>query len=407
MPYAVAVNGKVLAAFKDRPMRTDSKIQLIVDAGQMVQLYLNSDAHPAYRKHPVYQITVGEDDVELVITEVAGKHADTDKPELGKQVKDSATGRVLQHMSAKLTGDIWMKVSHRYEPGQVEPLLPPKTSAEVTAAVKSIYAGLSTPTLTILQAASGDLAARKLTVKFIDSDNPKANITNYALLKDGLPRVHPGGYAALFSAALEHGVDSLQVTSCWRPMLGSISHRAGLGLDVGYVGATQMNRQELRLGKAKDTANVSDEEVKLFKEYEAAIVADKKAEEELKVAQKAAASPGLNAEQNRQAQVDLHAARKRRQQTNDARVAARDDWNSERDNNEPAKVRLFRASLLQCHAVFQLFDPWFMDSNTKDERDPEPNMQRPLSPGKNGPSNEDLHAHHLHVTVFEPNILQG
>lgn len=34
MPYAVAVNGKVLAAFKDRPKRTDDKIPLLVDAGQ-------------------------------------------------------------------------------------------------------------------------------------------------------------------------------------------------------------------------------------------------------------------------------------------------------------------------------------------------------------------------------------
>ncbi|MFX8766453.1 hypothetical protein ABTM49_19705, partial [Acinetobacter baumannii] len=64
MPYAVAVNGKVLAAFKDRPKRTDDKIPLVVDAGQSVALYLNSDAHPAYRQHPVYEVMVGDDDVE-------------------------------------------------------------------------------------------------------------------------------------------------------------------------------------------------------------------------------------------------------------------------------------------------------------------------------------------------------
>lgn len=50
MPYAVAVNGKVLPAFKDRPKRTEEKIPLVVYAGQMVELYLNSDAHPAYRQ---------------------------------------------------------------------------------------------------------------------------------------------------------------------------------------------------------------------------------------------------------------------------------------------------------------------------------------------------------------------
>ncbi len=399
MPYAVAVNGKVLAAFKDRPKRTDGKIPLIVDAGQTVQLYLNSDAHPAYRQHPVYQITVGDDDVELVITEVAGKHPDTDKPEPGKHVKDPVAGRVVQQMSAKLTGDIWMKVSHKYVQSEVEPLLPLKTSAEVTAAVKSIYAGLNSPTLTILQPASGDRAARKLTVKFIDSDNPKVNINNYALLKDGLPRVHPGGYAALFSAALEHGVDSLQVTSCWRPMLGSIAHRAGLGLDVGYVGATPMNRQELRLGKAKETSNVSDDEVRLFKEYEDSIVADKKAEAELASATKGASVHGLSPERSKQAQERLIAAKRAKKQTSDAKVDAKEAWSGERDANEPAKVKLFRASLLQCPCVSQLFDPWFMDNNTKGGLEPEPNMQKT--------SNETLHAHHLHVTVSEPKILQG
>ena len=80
MPYAVAVNGKVLAAFKDRPKRTDSKIPLVVDAGQSVELYLNSDAHPAHRKNPVYKVTVGDDDIEVVIKEVEGKQICTDAP---------------------------------------------------------------------------------------------------------------------------------------------------------------------------------------------------------------------------------------------------------------------------------------------------------------------------------------
>ena len=237
MPYAVAVNGKVLAAFKDRPKRTDSKIPLVVDAGQSVELYLNSDAHPAHRKNPVYKVTVGDDDIEVVIKEVEGKQICTDAPELSSSKLDVATGRTVQHMNAKLTGDIWMKVSHKYERSEVDALLPPKTSSEVTAAVKSIYSGLSKPMLRIQQPVAGGQIARELSIEFIDSKNPKENITSYSLLKDGLPRVHPAGYAALFSAALEHGIAKLQVTSCWRPMLGSIAHRAGLGLDVGYVAA--------------------------------------------------------------------------------------------------------------------------------------------------------------------------
>lgn len=407
MPYAVAVNGKVLAAFKDRPKRTDDHIPLVIDAGQSVALYLNSDAHPAYRQHPVYQVMVGDDDVEIVITEVAGKQNFSDAPEAGKTTKDASTGRTVQHMTAKLTGDIWMKVSHKYAPSEVEALLPPKTSAEVTSAVKSIYAGLNTPALQIDQSPVSGHPAPTLTIKFMDSDNPKENITAYNLLKDGLPRVHPGGYAALFNAALEHGIETLRVTSCWRPMLGSIAHRAGLGLDVDYVGTTPMNRQELRLGKAKDTANVSDDEVGLFKEYEAAIVADKKADAELVAATKAASAPGLSAEQKLQAQKRFQIAQDNKREAEKANRDAKGAWDRERNANEPAKVKLFRASLLKYQCVFQLFDPWFMDANTKDAQEPEPNMQRPLPPGRKGLSNEELHAHHLHVTVYEPRILQG
>jgi hypothetical protein len=47
--------------------------------------------------------------------------------------------------------------------------------------------------------------------------------------------------------------------------------------------------------------------------------------------------------------------------------------------------------------VRQLFDPWFMGVNVKDGAEPVPNMQKS--------SNEALHAHHLHITVDEPNIL--
>lgn len=72
-------------------------------------------------------------------------------------------------------------------------------------------------------------------------------------------------------------------------------------------------------------------------------------------------------------------------------------WNEERDKGEPNHVQHYRASLLRCQCVKQLFDPWFMDANTRDASEPTPNMQ------KSG--NETLHAHHLHITVDDPKIL--
>lgn len=409
MPYAVAVNGKVLPGFKDRPKRTDAKIPVVVDAGQTVQLYLNSDAHPAFRQHPVYEVKVADDDVEVVITEIGGKRTDTDAPVMGKVTKNEATGRSVQHMSAKLTGDIWMKVSHKYTASEVEARLPAETSAEVKAAIKRIYAGLSSSSLTVERPAQDGKPARALTVKFSDSSNPKENISNYTLLSDGLPRVHPGGYAALLNAALEAEVPSIMVSSCWRPMLGSIAHRAGLGLDVSVVGGATMNRQELRraLGASKtsphgngnDKDNVTDAEVKAFGEYEQAMVDDKRAQAELKDASKAlvAARRSGDAESLKAAQARARDAAKIAQETTQAATEKRGKWSAERNAGEPNHVHQYRASLLKCTCVRQLFDPWFMDVNVKDGAEPVPNMQ------KSG--NETLHAHHLHITVDDPAIL--
>lgn len=81
-------------------------------------------------------------------------------------------------------------------------------------------------------------------------------------------------------------------------------------------------------------------------------------------------------------------------------------WNQERDKNEPAKVKGYRASLLRCECVKQLYDPWYMEDDTQDKNAPTPNEQRPKPNRKKDTelSNEELHANHLHITVHEPKI---
>ncbi len=69
-------------------------------------------------------------------------------------------------------------------------------------------------------------------------------------------------------------------------------------------------------------------------------------------------------------------------------------------HREPAAVQSFRLLLLESPSVKQLFDPWFLESDTQDARAPVANMQRGSST-----SNERLHAHHLHITIHEPRIL--
>lgn len=414
IPYAVAVNAKALPAYGNKPSQVSGKggqFTTTVKQGEKVSLYLNSDAHPSYRKNAVYEVTAGDRDIVVTVTEKSGKHSNSDKPSLVAS-KNPETPSTVDNYTAPLTGDIWMKVSHKYASSEVDALMPQGTSLEAVAAIKSIYDGLAKATLNVSIAAKRTQPAKSLTVTFEDSNNPKNNITAYSLLADGLPRVHPGGYAALLNAALDNDITTLTVSSCWRPMLGSIAHRAGLGLDVTFVGKTLMNRQELRnafegkkpakKGDGDDKDSVTDAEITAFGEYEQAIVDAKKAKAEAEMAGKALAAAKkaddpARVEEAASRAADARAAADTASKTERTKSRA---WNSERDAGEPANTRLFRASLLKCACVTQLFDPWFMDRNTKDQTEPEPNMQT-------GPStsNERLHAHHLHVTVYEPKIL--
>lgn len=83
IPYALAVDGTAQAAFAEKPARVagnGGKIETFVDQGQIVSLFLNSDAHPSYRKNAVYAVTTGERDVVVRVTEKSGKHTDADTP---------------------------------------------------------------------------------------------------------------------------------------------------------------------------------------------------------------------------------------------------------------------------------------------------------------------------------------
>ncbi|MFZ5521928.1 MAG: hypothetical protein ACOZD0_12080 [Pseudomonadota bacterium] len=412
IPYAVAVDGRVLDEFAHQTRRvsgSSGRIELTARRGARVALYLNSDAHPSYRTQPVYSVTVGARDMVVTITEKTGRHADADTPTLAPAASGAAAPQVDRY-TAPLTGDIWMRISHRYTADEVDALVPTGTAKEVIAAIKSIYEPLKTAKLDITIPAQADKEQKKLAVTFLDSDNPRQNITRYSLLEDGLTRVHPGGYAALFNAALENGIPSIRLTSCWRPMLGSIAHRAGLGLDVDYVGDVRMNRQELRQrkGDGDDADNVTDAEVERFRAFERAADDQRRAQRRLdsvaaevrKAEAELRRATGNKAATLPEEHILVKAERGARSALNTAseKVAeARRAWKMEADAGEPNSVRGFRSSLLRCRCVGQLFDPWYMESNTQDRAEPEPNLQKT--------SNETLHSHHLHVTVHEPSIL--
>ncbi len=83
IPYALAIDGVVQAEYVQKAHRLDDKsgeITVAAAPGERVSLFLNSDANPAWRKQPVYAVTVGTRDVVVTITEKKGKNLDTDTP---------------------------------------------------------------------------------------------------------------------------------------------------------------------------------------------------------------------------------------------------------------------------------------------------------------------------------------
>lgn len=337
LAYAVAVDGVALPEYATKVSKVKTngadKIRAVVDSGKKVSLFLNSDAVPGRRNKPVYEVTPKDKNVLVTITEKMGKHSDPDTP------TKTGSDAVLERYRAPLTGDIWMKITHKFTAADADALVPSSTPAEVKTAVRSIYAGLSTGTL-VMPVPSKNLT---VTVTFQNSDNPRDNITKFSLTADGLPRVHPATFAAAFTAAIVANVSSLTMSSNWRPCLGSIAHRSGLGLDIVEVGGTAMNKPR----------GFNNREIALKQEMENA-------------------RPGP------------------------AQEAARRAWIAERNRIEPVHVQTFRTSLRNNPGVKQLFDPWEMDSDT---------TVAGHDRNRQNTDNEKLHRHHLHITARDRDLI--
>lgn len=415
LPYAYAINGKVDAAFAKKAsyLSCDSKTGLAIHAeqGAKIELYIGSDAHPDFRKAPVYAFTVGDAPAEIRITEKKGKHADTATLSFKetKEVKDDKSGKTTRthHHTGTLTGDIWLKVTHKYTEAEAKARIPAATAAAIRDAVLKLYGGKHTGDLSV-SVEQADKTTRTVTLSFAASENCSDNINDFNLYTDGLPRVHPQAWVAVIETALEVKVGKVTISSGWRPMIGSILHRVGLGLDVNYLDKTRLNRRELRPEKynaAPDTDNVSTEEKKLFDEKvkaekdEASAVAKleklKKEQDALTKAKKT--DPGtVNPLREAALPGEIKAAKADSDAKEEARKKANEAWSAERDKNEPASIKSFRTHLMKCDCVRSVFDPWFMDANTKDKVTPKPNVQQD--------SNETLHADHLHLTVRDEGL---
>lgn len=251
IPYVVIVNGKVQAPDKPRKLgKKERTIKVTVNIDSKVALHLNSDVHPEYRRNPVYEVEVADNDVMVKITEKTGRTHNA-RPVVGKVLsrQTKANGRSVDYYEALLTGDIWMAISHKYTEAEANALLPNDVEPVVRAAVCSIYRGLGVGKLDIPLSDNSGM----MYVSFIKQDNPHNNITRCSLLADVLPRTHPCAFAAVFSGARKLGITAIHITSCWRPSLGAIPHRAGLGLDIDFLANVEQNVRVNRIGEKKNS----------------------------------------------------------------------------------------------------------------------------------------------------------
>jgi hypothetical protein len=366
IPVVAALGGRIKTEYARKTDTAISNVPFDVwaEPGQKVSLFLNSDAAFGRRHNAVFEVTPTRRNIVVMILEKRGKLGEQDTPKW-LATKTDERGTEYDQYEAILSGDTWKKVSHKFDAQEAEALIPKTSPASVRAAVLSLYDG---------------------------NDNARDNVTQFDVHTDGLTRVHPLAWMAVIEAAQQAGVSQIKTTSAWRPMLGSIVHRSGLGLDVGYLDGAHLRRKGLLAKDKVRSSTVTAKERELFAAKEAAEKEAAVAEANLKTLEKQLSvargkDPVLAAKLVRDAKdadiVNRAAAFK-------AREAAK-AWNDERDANEPAAVKSFRGYLLRCECVTQVFDPWFMDANTKDDVAPQPNQQ------KSG--NDQLHATHLHVTV--------
>lgn len=356
LPVVIS-NGKYLALPGcETPERLGitHKIVFDVDMGDTVGLFLGSDAKAGYRNQCLYQVTTIDRDVHVTIQEKFGKHKDADTPKLAS--KDKTTERY----TAPLTGDIWMKCSHIYTADEVDGLIGEAIPASAREGLRHIYSGTLMGPPYRLQIPIDNARCIKLMWQEAATGNAKRNITWFDERTEILPRVHPAAYASLIKAAIEADVDELEISSGWRPMLGSSGHRMGIGLDVVAI---------KRAGQRSELRRV-------------ARPAEKDAKKAIVVAKEALNKAKESGDRQKIADAQHKMAEAQAAYFEEVRHA------------ESFDALRYRNELLKLDAVRQIFDPWLMEDATKDANPPALNRLES--------KNEILHRTHLHITINDP-----
>ena len=403
LPYAIYWNGEKQPA--NRVALTTgasvATVRIMARSGQRVGLYLGSDASPQFRQEMLFPITVGHNDIRVVIQSQTGLHDDvaeisSKESDIQRDVQETGRPDKLDiYKGNYLTGNTWLRFSRKYTVADAlaHAAEAGETDAGLLSALRAIYGGDVAKTTGYSVAFAGKHSCKLSFQSGVDS-NCVQNIQRYMSLGGfggaALPRVHPRSWIALLQAARDANVGSLEITSGWRPMTGKAPHRIGLGLDI--KSAKSVTGTSLVFDKDSSAMWSSAEEKEAHQRWLASESSLGKANMELAAAQEAAkAARGDGKEMAKQKLLD---ASDRVTDATAARDLARQTYSV---NHKGSFAETFEKALFKNPLIRQVFEPLVMDANTRDKAEPEVN--RYIT------ANEITHKNHLHVTAVDAYLL--
>lgn len=370
LPYFIAEmagdRGKPLVENQRVHLMRDNKIRQKVPFGKEVALYLGNDAKSQYRTTPLFKVKAEEGctDIVVKIAETRGRRYD----EARELPHDEVVSGTKKTFSAILYGQTWLKFSHKFTETEAGAEGAGEVP-EIGIALQQIYSGGPTAGTTSisLSVTKPDKTTMKIIWPKSAFGNCMENIAAVTDLEDAkkeiIPRVHPQTYKAFLKAAFDLNAEELEINSGWRPMLGSVLHRIGVGLDVGRIKAAGANSSFRRSATSSET------------EYKRMMI------EKRDLSRK---STPTEAEARRLNEI-------RAVESTKAAAAVKSIHDNESDT-----LRHFTSKLRANADVKQTFDPWEMDVDTGDGT--------PAVPNRLVTGNETLHQTHLHITVRDSEL---
>jgi hypothetical protein len=152
-----------------------------------------------------------------------------------------------------LNGDLWLRISHEFISDEITQLCPPETltrsvlgiSTQGSGSSQSVAVDWSDALQPIYNAGAGSrsmdafsvqISELGITLKFATRAVANAiNASSATTVQQALRRTSPRAFAAILKVAWRLNIDTVNLSSSWRPMLGSRLHKMGVGLDVTEI----------------------------------------------------------------------------------------------------------------------------------------------------------------------------